>query len=140
MYFGQIYIEPGITFPFSAEFQRTLGKAITALVSPSAKFEDRFGTDWSVMIRISAKTGIAANDIRGPTTFKKSKDVEFSVFLPFDLISKTADPLKAALVYLLEGASWSLASLDIDVSKLDAASQELIEAVREDAEMFTSEK
>src|SRR5438128_660345 len=103
VHFGQIYIEPGVEFPFSHLFQRYLAKEVTALVVPSGKFIEKYGSDFELMFRISAKNGIQDNEIRGPTVFRKAKDVEYTVFLPFDIISGTHDVPHSALRFLLKG-------------------------------------
>jgi hypothetical protein len=38
IYFGQIYIQVGISFPFSHLFQKSLGESVTKFVKPSSKF------------------------------------------------------------------------------------------------------
>ena len=96
VFFGQIYIKPGISFGFSHRFQTYLGQKVSALVSPSREFTERYGSDWELMFRISAKEGITENELRGPTVFRKDKDVEFTIFLPFDTIHRDQDVLQSA--------------------------------------------
>jgi hypothetical protein len=89
IFFGQIYIEPGITFPFSHKFQKLISEEVTKNTSPSAYFKNLYGGDWDLIFRISAKQEIDNLEIRGPTKFKKDCDVEYTLFLPYRKIKVT---------------------------------------------------
>ncbi|MDR3406481.1 MAG: hypothetical protein P4L99_28615 [Chthoniobacter sp.] len=136
IHFGQIYIESGVSFPFSFQFQRHLSDEISALVAPSAKFTQDYGDDWQLMFRVSAKRGICDNEIRGPSVFKKDKDVEFTIFLPFDVIHGESGVLQSAIGFLLQGVSSVLDSLGIDVSEIQAQRGRLSESISSDPRMF----
>lgn len=136
VWFGQIYIEPGVSFPFSHHFQRRLSDAITALVQPSPMFLKKFGSDFKLMFNVSAKKGIERNEIKGPTVFMKTKDVEYTVFLPFEVITSTAEVPKTALTFLLRGVCSVLESLDIDTATVMQQEQSLIEQICSDTAMF----
>lgn len=82
IFVGQIYIKAGVVFPFSLRFQRWLGDALSERVEASEKFRNAFGTDFGLGFRISAKEGIDQPEIKGPTVFKRDKNVEFTIFLP----------------------------------------------------------
>src|SRR5262252_8362153 len=101
VHFGQIYVEPGITFPFSLHFQRRLSDEVSALLAPSAKFIQQYGENWELMFRISAKRTIHDCEIRGPSVFKKDKDLEFTIFLPFDVIQSEVSSTRSAIEFLL---------------------------------------
>ena len=101
IYFGQIYIQAGVSFPFSFDFQRRLSEEVTPLLQPSSKFCKKYGDDFSLMFRISAKSDLEDNEIRGPTVFRKTRDVEYSIFLPFDVIVRHTDAPRSALRFLL---------------------------------------
>src|SRR5438132_14279232 len=96
VWFGQIYIGPGVSFPFSHHFQRRLSHEVTALVEPSEKFIKKFGREFELMFRISAKQKLKRNEIRGPTVFNKTRDVEYTIFLPFAVIIRHVDAPKLA--------------------------------------------
>jgi hypothetical protein len=128
IFFGQIYITPGIEFPWSIQFQQWLSQIVSPRVTPSASFTDRYGADWSLMFRISAKQGIATSEIRGPTTFKRDKSIEFSVFLPFDEIPVGNAFFEPALSLLLDGVCTALDSTGIDASDLRSARSGILEA------------
>lgn len=136
VHFGQIYIEPGAAFPFSLSFQRHLSDEITALVAPSATFKQQYGDDWNLMFRVSAKRTICDNEIRGPSVFKKSKDVEFTIFLPFDTIQREASVSRSAVAFLLRGVSSVLSSFGIDTSAIQARQSSLAESISSDPTMF----
>ncbi len=135
IYFGQIYITPGIAFPFSFQFQRWLSEEITALVAPSAHFTRKYGDDWDLNIRISAKRAIGDNEIRGPSVFKKTKDVEFTVFLPFDTIHREMSIVQAAFGFLLQGVCSVLESMDIDITKIQERQLAMVDSVASDPTM-----
>lgn len=136
VWFGQIYIEPGVSFPFSHHFQRYLSEKITALVAPSVMFIKEYGSDYELMFNISAKTTIQDNEIKGPTVFKKSKDVEYTIFLPFDVITSSSEDCKCALKFLLKGACSVFKSLDIDTIRILEYRDSLIEQVCSNSMMF----
>src|SRR5262249_28304632 len=116
--FSQVYIEPGANFPFSVHFQRLLTTEVTALVQPSANFLETYGEVSELIFRVSAKHRLEDNEIKGPTVFKKEKDVEFTVFLPFDVIMTHSDAPKQAVHFLLKGVCEALDILKIEKARL----------------------
>ena len=86
IYFGQLYIQAGISFPFNSSFQRFLSEEVSKLVEMNPKFEQSYGTEYELMFRISAKKELLTNEICGPTIFKKEKDIEYTIFLPYKFI------------------------------------------------------
>lgn len=140
IHFGQIYITPGATFPFSWQFQGRISEELTALVSPSPKFKEKYGSEFNLIFNISAKKQIQENEIRGPTVFKKDKDVEYSIFLPFDVIKQNSDVLRTALQYLLRGVCDVFALLGIDATKVVQKEEAIIENICSDPTMFEREE
>jgi hypothetical protein len=136
IFFGQIYIEAGVDFPFSHVCQALLSKQFTALVVPSTTFVKTYGSDFELMFNVSAKTFIQDNEIRGPTVFRKAKDVEYTIFLPFDVISKSTDVPRTALLFLFRGACSVLESLGIETAKIMEKQGSLIERICADPKMF----
>lgn len=136
VHFGQIYIQPGVTFPFSHRFQKRFADDITSQVTPSTTFATKYGDDWDMIIRISAKTQIVDNEIKGPTIFRKDKDVEYTVFLPFDTISCCESAPQSALQFLLRGCCQILRRLDIDSALLEQNAESMIESICSDPTMF----
>jgi hypothetical protein len=88
MAFSQIYGSVDAQFPFSFHFQVKLTNEISARVNASQKYIERYGSDFDLIVRISAKRQTVENEIRGPIVYRKSKDVEFVIFLPYDAIVK----------------------------------------------------
>jgi len=135
VYFRQCYIEPGAEFPFSHYFQRRLSREITSLVEPSSNYLQKYSPRFNVTFNVSAKKGISENEIRGPTVFKKTHDVEFTVFLPFDAIMRRAEVPKAALSSLLKGVCDVFDSLEIDKAKILDEEASIISSICADATM-----
>lgn len=138
VWFGQIYIEPGVGFPFSHFFQLRLASEVTDLVAASTKFIGRYGADFELMFRISAKQGLQDNEIRGPTVFKKAKDLEYTVFLPYDVIMRDARAPRTALEFLLKGVCEVFDRLDIDKAKLVEKQGSLIDGICSDPTMLAA--
>jgi hypothetical protein len=135
VYFRQVYIEPGVAFPFSHHFQRRLSEEVTALVTPSARFGKDYGTDFDLIVNVSAKKTLRDNEIRGPAVFRKTKDVEYSVFLPFDVVSNEQDVCKSALTFLLKGVCSVFEALGIDTARVAERQASLIESICSDPRM-----
>jgi len=134
--FSQVYIEVGANFPFSVHFQRVLTKEVSALVQPSPQLIESYGVVSQLVFNLSAKHQLEDNDIRGPSFFKRTKDIEFTVFLPFDAIMTRVDAPRQALIFLLKGVCDVLDMLGIDKAKLLDRQQSLIDAVCSDPTML----
>lgn len=134
--FSQVYIEPGISFPFSVDFQRRLTNAVTASVTPSTKFQGKYGADFELGILISAKRGLVDNDVRGPSCSKKYKVVDYTVFLPFDPIVTSREAPRLALAFLLQGVADVFDKLEFDKTRFLDQRQSLIDAICSDPMML----
>jgi hypothetical protein len=86
--------------------------------------------------KISAKKNLQENDVRGPGVYKKTKDVEYTVFLPFDVIAGHPDVSRHALRYLLSGVRAVFERLEIDAAKVAEKQEFLIEGICSDPTMF----
>lgn len=139
VFFGQVYIEPGVAFPFSHHFQRRISATTTALVKPSQTFVKKFGKDSDLFFNVSAKTAIEDNEIHGPARFRGSKWVEYTVFLPFDAISRSPNVPQTALRFLFRGVYSVMRSLGIDITELVADEASIIEQICADPTSFESE-
>ncbi|MHA3770734.1 hypothetical protein ACXR0O_04250 [Verrucomicrobiota bacterium sgz303538] len=84
IYAGQLYITPGVSFPFSLQFQRWLGDELLKRVEPSEGFRKLYAENFDLGFVISAKSDIDQPEIKGPTVFKREKDVEYTIFLPYE--------------------------------------------------------
>jgi hypothetical protein len=136
IYFGQIYVKPGIEFPFTHVMQVYLGERITALVSDSDPFIQRFGADWTLTVRISADDDLAHTKILGPTLFRKDHEVEFSLFLPYRVIVAEADVVRAALRAILTGTLDVLSRVGLDPGRVVAARELIVEEIVARPEML----
>ena len=136
IYFSQIYIQEGVTFPFSHIFQKFLSEKITRLVASSDYFNKNYGADWDIIFRISAKNEIDDVEIKGPTTFKKDNDVEFTIFLPFQKLNTQSDNYKLTIKTIINSTCDTLDSLDISTFKIDEYSNQLVSEICENNEMF----
>ena len=129
IFVGQIYVEPGASFPFSIFFQQYLSRVLTSSVSASQCFQEKYGKDWSLTFRMSAKQRLGENQIVGPTVYRKGKSVEYSIFLPHSVITSQVDPHKSAMVYLFSGIKSVLESLEINALILQEQEANIIGAV-----------
>jgi hypothetical protein len=136
VWFAQVYFQAGVCFPFSGDIQPRLSEEITALVEPSPKFLEKYGKDFELMFRISAKRLIKRNQIKGPMVFRKTKDVEYFIYLPFEEIARHADAPRRALKSLFEGVYKVLDSLEIDKTKLVERQESLIVDICSDPTML----
>ena len=136
IHFGQIYIQAGINFSFNHIFQNFISEKVTELVEISSKFLEFFTEDYSLIFNVSAKKELAINEIVGPAVYKKDKDVEYSIFLPYVPIMQQPEPNRSALEHLFEGVYKILGEYDIDVSKLQNNQERLIAEILSSPKMF----
>jgi hypothetical protein len=138
VYFSQIYIEVGISFPFSSDFQRWISRSVTDRIGTSPKFSTKYGEDWSIIFNVSAKQGIEQIEISGPARFPKDRNVEFTLFLPYGVIMAEEVPLRAALERLISGTRAVLDRLEIESEALQREEGVLIAKVLSDPQMFSA--
>lgn len=79
------------------------------------------------MLRISAKRGIVVNEIRGPTVFTRDKDVEISIFLPFEQIPMGREFAISALQFLLDGVDDVFVRVGIEGERFRIARGTIVE-------------
>lgn len=132
---SQGYMKPGINFPFSCDMQGRLSDELSSLVEASAQFQARY-PGFKLGVEIDADTGIHDNVIKGPGIFKKWKNVEYRLILPYDVIVRSPDGFRSALTYLLTGIRSILQSQGLDVTRLDEMATAIIESIASDATML----
>ena len=138
---GQIYIEPGATFPFSHTFQNWISKELTKRVRASPAYIKAYGSDYELMFNLSAKSGIRKPEIKGPTVFRKTKDVEYSVFLPFEKKAVPGrDGYERQLRLLLDCVLSVLRTLGVDGARIENDSALLIEGFHSTPDMISTRK
>lgn len=133
---SQIYVKPNINFPFSSRMQRWLSDEITSVVSTTNEFTNKFGEEFNLKIRISADDEIVDNKIMGPTIFKKDKDVEYTLFLPYRIISESSEGCRVALEFILSGIHVIFQKVGIDTEKLVVKFPNIVEVVCSDSTML----
>lgn len=122
--------------PFATYFQRFLSDKLTDQAYPTSTFIDKYGSDYSLIFRLSAKHELDANEICGPTVFRKDKDVEFTIFVPFRKVTESNSPTRTALGYLFDGFHEVYEQVGIDGGIDAGAEQELTNAICRDRRMF----
>jgi hypothetical protein len=118
--------------------QRWLSHELTAVAESVDEFLVKFGEGFSAVVNISAKTGIVEPEIRGPTVFKRDKDVEYTLFLPYDVIMRQHDSRRMAARYILSGIRAIFERAGIGLEQLDATMNALTEHLSSDPSMLSS--
>jgi len=135
IHFGQVYIDPGARFPFSHVFQGFLSDEITKVVVPSDQFIKTYGSEFDLNFNVSAKKDLQDNEIKGPGVYRKSGHVEYSIFLPYDVIAnldvtgRNERTLRSALQYLFKGVYSVFTSLGINPDAVRENQESLIEQI-----------
>jgi len=138
IFFSQFYLQADAFFPFSHIFQRYLSEETTKYITPSKKFIELHGNDSNLIFNVSAKKELAINELFGPKTHKRNKDVEFSIFLPYVPIMTKPNPSKAAIESLFEGMYHVLSDgYEIDIISLKKEQVRIINKILSTPEMFT---
>ncbi|MBK6683457.1 MAG: hypothetical protein IPG45_03220 [Deltaproteobacteria bacterium] len=135
--FRQVYLKPGISFPFSHLMQIRLSAEVSALVEASPAFLSKFGPDWELVVNVSAETTTDANVLKGPAVFKRAREVEYTVLLPYDAVPRNAGGCRKALELLIEGIRSVLERLDLDTQQFEAKAPSIVEAIASDPTMLT---
>lgn len=125
----QVYIKVGIRFPYSYRMQIRVSEELSALFEECDVLEKRYGKDYKLTFYMSADVGIAANVIKGPGVIKRTKDIEYTIFLPYDVIVKSPDGCRSAMEHLLAGIAAILKQLGVDTSPLDGRRDAIVESI-----------
>jgi len=96
----------------------------------------KYGEDWDLMFRISARAAIGDTDIRGPSVFRKNRNVEYSIFLPFTTIRGAEDVLRTAIEYLFDAFLSVLTKLGFSTERIGARRLALVDSICSDPRMF----
>ncbi|HZF51093.1 MAG TPA: ribonuclease E inhibitor RraB [Polyangiaceae bacterium] len=133
---GQSYFKPGAKFPFSHRMQVWMSEELSSLAKHFTEFERKYGAGYELMIQLSADRQISDNEIRGPAVYKKDKDVEYTLFLPYDVIIETKAGCRGALEYLLNGIFRIFELTGIDSGMLDERRDSIITHICSDPTML----
>jgi hypothetical protein len=68
--------------------------------------------------------------------FKKTKDVEYTLFLPYDAIVTAEDGCRTATTFLMNGIQEAFAGAHIEAAEFEARKASLVEHVCSDAAML----
>lgn len=138
VYFTQAYISPGVCFPWSYRFQQKLSDEISSMVSSDDAFSERFGLEWDLAFYISAKQEIQDVEVRGPSIWKKGRSVEFTLFLPFDLIPRGDGFASPALEFLCDGIQRVFDQIGLKADELGSRRQHLVHDLSSDPSLLES--
>ena len=123
--------------PFTHVMQRWLGEELTRVASQDAKFQEVYGPEFALGVRINADTGTTESEIKGPTVFKRDRDVEYTVVLPFDVIDKAPDRRRMAAECIVTGVSAVFAELEVGLAGLSEKRESLVERLVNDADFWS---
>jgi hypothetical protein len=158
-------VEQGAEFPFNVLFQRYLFEQLTSLLMPSSWFSTEYGEEWKLIFNVSARWSLDEDDtergvklsesarvklaryrsftpeplrveIRGPTVFRKDKDVEYSIFLPFRRIIESVAPAATTLNYIFTGVYEILERMQFDASRLRAEQNRIVSHICSESKMI----
>src|SRR4051794_37692580 len=135
---SQIYTEVGCSYPFSSRLQAFLSEALSERTEASKVFILSYAPDFALTFNVSAKSGIASPEIKGPAVFRRTKDVEFTIFLPHDgdLPSDQAG-YRGPLQMLVSSIVVILRRLEIDASRVLEDGPGLIDRMASDPAMIS---
>ena len=144
VYISQVYVKTKVSFPFSTQFQVWLGNQLTSMVCTSPAFMKAYGNDFSLVFRMSAKSLIDRTEIKGPSVYPAEKNVEYTIFLPFDVIKCQTDDgivsLRYALRLLLEAIISVFEKLGLEAPEILTRIDSLIEHVLSNSSMLDNEE
>lgn len=112
VYLGQIYAEAGASLPFSHVMQVWLGTELSRSAKPSPCFQEKYGADFSVILRVNAVTGSATTEICGPQVFRRRSSTQS--FFPTTRFARRTTV--AALPSRTCSMGWSSSSRDLESS------------------------
>lgn len=136
VFISQFYIEPGVFFPFSWYFQNYINGILGELLTDSSVFGKHYGAEYDLMFRMSAKRQIPETELRGPSRFPKSKSIEYSIFLPYDIIAASSDWRDAVLNALLDAVLMVLEQWGFNTQKFSERRSHIVASIVGDPQMI----
>jgi hypothetical protein len=113
-----------------------LTNELSGVCEDAVEFFERYGENFDLVIRISAQNQITGNLLKGPTIFEEEEDVEYTLFLPYDVIIQSADGRRAAATFLLEGIRAVFERVGIRTARLNERTELLLERLCSDPAML----
>jgi hypothetical protein len=133
----QIYVNAGIRYSFTHVFQRRMQEILSNLVRPSGEFSRRYGSDFAVVFNLSAQTGISVPRIVGPAVYRKTKDVEYTIFLPHDgSDANQLDDYTKQIRDFLAGVIDVLERLKLDAAPVKEKTDDIVREISSDPAMI----
>lgn len=136
IYVSQFYIEAGANYPFSHRFNHFISKAIADRIASPESFVQKYGEDFDLIFRMSARSDIQDTLIKGPAVFQRDKDVEYSIFLPYNGDNQDPRTFKEVVARLLSAIINVLTDLGFDASAVLRDSSELADQIVENPAMI----
>jgi hypothetical protein len=118
-------------------FQGRISEILSELIQPSDDFVRKYGSNFEIVFYLSAKKNIPKPEIAGPGVYKKTREIEYTIFLPHDgseakALGDYAGPMRA----LLAGVHDVLDRLRLDTSGLDRKADSIVREITSDPAMF----
>ena len=136
VWISQFYLDAAASFSFTHVMQLFVSAELSSVADDCSDFQRKHGPDFELMVRVNADAMLSENKIMGPTVFKKTKDVEYVVTLPFGVVTKAPDGRRAAMEFLMAGVRSVFQKAGIDPAKLDEHTTFIIDRVCSDPSMF----
>lgn len=116
--------------------QRWMAEQLSALSSEFSQAQTKYGSDFELMVRLGADTEMTQNAIKGPSVFRKTKDIEYFLDLPFDVIARSSEGRRMAAEFLLDGIRTIFEKAGIEVASLDEKRASIIDHLCSDPTML----
>ena len=136
VWISQFYLDAAASFSFTHVMQLFVSAELSSVADDCSDFQRKHGPDFELMVRINADAMLSENKIMGPTVFKKTKDVEYVVTLPFGVVTKAPDGRRAAMEFLMAGIRSVFLKVGINPTKLDERAAFIIDHVCSDPTML----
>ena len=113
--FTQCFIEPGVTFPFSIRFRDAISDGMSEILKTAdvGHFRPKW-KGYDLTICISAKSKIRMAEVAGPGVYRRDRELEYTVFLPYEALPTFAD----AVGCLVDTVCGIIGSLGIDIGDI----------------------
>lgn len=126
--FSQLYAEVGVSFSPPIEVLRVLNKKVNSLNKEIPFFKKKFNDeDFTLGIVISATRKNDVFEVKGPTYFKKSKTVDFVLFIPYQDNITMAEEVPYILSHVGEGLAQIFEKYKADGSGIRESIQSVID-------------
>jgi hypothetical protein len=139
--FSQIYSEPGASFDLPGPLLKAvreglddLGRNIDQL---SAKVDRE---DFELVLIISASSKLDALEIKGPNIRRKTREIEFSLFVPWQETKSFEEKIDYILPKIGEGVIGVFKRYGVDITGVDNAIQMVLKQAKASPEKFQYRK